>query len=125
MRDIPRHFVRAGDLGGLVESERNLSQEGDAWVSGKALVYGDAKVCREADISETRDALTVGPIGSRDDDTTFFKEKGGVGVSCGCFRGTLEEFAAAVEETHKDSPRHLAEYRAAIALARARWGDGR
>ena len=36
--------VRAGDLGGWVEGEKNLGQNGDAWVSGNARVYGDAWV---------------------------------------------------------------------------------
>ena len=36
--------VKIGDLGGLVESEANLSQDGNAWVYGNAMVCGDAKV---------------------------------------------------------------------------------
>ena len=36
--------VKSGDLGGWVESENNLSQEGDCWVSGDAWVFGDAWV---------------------------------------------------------------------------------
>ena len=28
--------VKAGDLGGWIEKEENLSQEGDAWVYGNA-----------------------------------------------------------------------------------------
>ena len=39
LRDIPRYNVKAGDLGGWVESEKNLSQEGDCWVGGNARVY--------------------------------------------------------------------------------------
>lgn len=34
--------VKQGDLGGWVEKEDNLSQDGRAWVSGDALVYGNA-----------------------------------------------------------------------------------
>ena len=41
--------VSAGDLGGWVESEKNLSQDGDARVSGDAWVYGDALVEKTAD----------------------------------------------------------------------------
>ena len=37
--------VRAGDLGGWVEKEGNLSQFGACWVYGDALVYGNALVC--------------------------------------------------------------------------------
>ena len=36
--------VKSGDLGGWVESENNLSQEGDCWVYGDARVYGNARV---------------------------------------------------------------------------------
>lgn len=38
--DIPEHDVKAGDLGGWIEAERNLSQNGEAWVTGKAWVTG-------------------------------------------------------------------------------------
>lgn len=48
-RDLPQHVVRAGDLGGWLESERNLS--GTAWVSGAAQVSGDARVSRDARVS--------------------------------------------------------------------------
>lgn len=56
--------VKAGELGGWVQSEINLSQEGKAWVkqnaritddarvSGDALVYGDAWVADSAKITE-------------------------------------------------------------------------
>ena len=44
LRDIPRFCVKAGELGGFVEGENNLSQDGDAWVYGNACVYGDAEV---------------------------------------------------------------------------------
>jgi UDP-3-O-[3-hydroxymyristoyl] glucosamine N-acyltransferase len=53
-RDIPEHGVKAGDLGGFIESELNLSDEGAAWVSGDARVgdnariYGDALVTNHA-----------------------------------------------------------------------------
>ena len=33
--------IAAGDFGGWVESEKNLDQYGDAWVSGNAMVSGD------------------------------------------------------------------------------------
>ena len=40
--------VEAGELGGYVEKEDNLAQDGDAWVYGDARVYGDAWVCGNA-----------------------------------------------------------------------------
>ena len=50
--------VRAGDLGGYVASERNLSQDGNCWVYdnaeiwGNALIYGDAAVRNNARVYE-------------------------------------------------------------------------
>ena len=40
--------VKAGELGGYIEKEGNLSHEGNAWVCGNAEVYGDAEVCDNA-----------------------------------------------------------------------------
>ena len=46
--------VKAGELGGYIEKEGNLSHEGDAWVCdnarvcGNAWVYGDARVYGDA-----------------------------------------------------------------------------
>ena len=40
--------VGKGDLGGWIESEKNLSQYGDAWVGGNAMVSGKAKVSEDA-----------------------------------------------------------------------------
>ena len=36
--------IKAGDIGGWIEKEENLSPDGDAWVYSDAMVYGDAKV---------------------------------------------------------------------------------
>ena len=37
-------FITKGDLGGFIESEKNLSQDGDCWVYNDAQVYGNAIV---------------------------------------------------------------------------------
>ena len=34
--------VSAGDIGGWIEKDNNLDHSGNAWVSGNAMVYGDA-----------------------------------------------------------------------------------
>ncbi len=44
LRDIPEHGVKAGDLGGFVQSERNLSQTGAAWISGDAVAMGESRI---------------------------------------------------------------------------------
>jgi len=43
--------VAKGDLGGWVESEKNLAHDGDAWVSDDAKVSGEAKVFGHAKVS--------------------------------------------------------------------------
>ena len=58
--------VEKGDLGGWIEKEKNLCQEGncwvygDAWVYGNAVVYGNAKVYGNAGVSG--DARVYGDI---------------------------------------------------------------
>lgn len=49
--------VKAGDIGGWIEKEENLSHEGDCWVRDGAIVYGSALVC---DNAKVRDSATVG-----------------------------------------------------------------
>lgn len=90
--------VKAGDLGGWIEKEENLSHSDNAWVCGDACVYGDAWVCGDADYT------TIKGFGSEYRTSTFFRCKDGrVKVSCGCFLGTIDEFRAKVKVTHKDS----------------------
>ena len=43
--------IRAGDLGGYIESEANLSHVGNCWVSGNARVFSKACVFENAQIS--------------------------------------------------------------------------
>ena len=45
------HNVKEGEFGGYIESGRNLSHEGDAWVSGNARVFGSARVYGDARVS--------------------------------------------------------------------------
>lgn len=90
--------VEEGDLGGYVEKEDNLNQSGNARVSENARVYGDAWVSGENDYT------TAKGFGREYRTTTFFRLKdGGIGVRCGCFYGTLDEFRKKVKETHKES----------------------
>ena len=46
--DLPKHGVKAGDIGGWVEGPHNLNQEGACWVEGEAEVYGEARVTDDA-----------------------------------------------------------------------------
>ena len=44
--------VKKGDLGGWIESEDNLSQEGSCWITDEAMAYGNGKVTGDAYICE-------------------------------------------------------------------------
>ena len=97
---------------------------GDAWVSGAARVFGDAwvsgaaQVFGAAQIFKTSHYLVVGPLGSRDDFTTFCRPKHlPIGVKCGGCRGDIDQFFEAVEKTHGNN-KHARAYKAAIALAK-------
>lgn len=49
LRDLA--IAKAGDKGGFVESEANLSHEGYCWIYGDAEVYGSSKVCGDTVLS--------------------------------------------------------------------------
>ena len=90
--------VEEGELGGYLEKEENLDHDGDAWVSGNAQVYGNARVSGDAEYT------TIKGFGRECRTTTFFRLKNGeVGVRCGCFYGTIEQFREKVQETQRDS----------------------
>lgn len=114
--------VKAGDLGGYIEKEENLSHMGNAWVSGNARVSGDARVSGNAQVSGNarvfgdarvsgnawvfgdKDYAYAHGFGSCNRTTTFFRLKDGdVGVRCGCFYGTLAQFRDNVCETHGET----------------------
>ena len=120
--------VQAGELGGYIEKEDNLSQDGnakvrgnarvdgnarvsgnarvdgDAEVSGNAKVDGDAEVSGNAKVRGNEDYTTIKGFGRECRSTTFFRQKdGSIGVVCGCFYGTLDEFRKKVRETHGES----------------------
>ena len=127
--------VKAGELGGWIEKEENLSHNGNAWVygdaqvCGDAWVYGDAQVCNNArvygnaGIFKTSDYFTSGPIGSRRNATiTFFRCKDGkIRATTGCFYGDLDQLEAAVRSKHQNN-NYAQAYMAVIAAAKAQIG---
>ncbi|MNC19523.1 hypothetical protein D3C75_674570 [compost metagenome] len=50
VRDIPEQDIEEGELGGWIAAEKNLDQDGNAWVYGNARVYGDAQVYGNAQV---------------------------------------------------------------------------
>jgi len=147
--DLGWTVVKPGDLGGWLEKESNLSHDGKAWVWGNAEVWGNAKVCGDAKVWGNAEVwgnakvcgdakvwgnakvcgdaflfraehlLTIGAIGSRNDFTTFFRnKKGEIKVKCGCFLGTVDEFLAKVQQTRGDT-KFAVVYRACVTVALA------
>lgn len=79
--------VAAGDFGGYIEKEENLSHDGESWVSGDARVSGNA------------DYICFKRFGSEGRNTTMSRTKNGdIYVCCGCFTGSLKEFSENVKE---------------------------
>ncbi len=74
---------------------------------------------RDAQISNYEHVMWISRIGSRNGTTTFFATETGIYVNCGCFSGSLEAFAAAVDKNHGDSE-HGKAYRFAIEIAKLR-----
>ena len=104
--------VEEGELGGWIEEENNLSHKGNCWV------YGDAKIGPEGYINSIDSYITIGPIGSRDDYTTFYLDKDrNIWVKCGCFNDTIDKFKEEVIKVHKDN-KYAKQYLAAIELAK-------
>ena len=69
-------------------------------------MYGDAKVYGDARVSGNADYAIAQGFGSEYRATTFFRlNDGNVGVKCGCFYGTLNEFREKVKETHGETKR--------------------
>ena len=103
--------VEKGNIGGYIQSEKNLSQEDDCWIFdnaivydnaevygdakifGNAEVYGDAILSENANIESNDDFSIIYNFGSINRVTSFFKcEDGLIKVNCGCFHGTIDEF---------------------------------
>ena len=101
--DLRGSDLREANLRGADLREANLYR---ADLYGSDLYGADGKV------------LSFGPIGSRKGITYVTKNQRTIHVRCGCFYGTLEEFAANVEEEHGDS-QHGKSYKAAIEFIKA------
>jgi hypothetical protein len=61
--------------------------------------------------------IQISCIGSRKRMTTYCFEDNK--IWCGCFTGTLEEFEASVNKTHKDNAQWLKEYTNAITFIKS------
>ena len=109
-------YLRGASLGDANLGDANL---GGANLGGANL--GGANLRDEwGKLESASDVLIVGPIGSRNGYTTICHTDKGVFVMCGCFRGTLDEFAKKVEKTHGDN-NHARDYKALIEFVKVKF----
>ena len=120
--DIHKHDVKIGDFGGFVENKKNLSNEGDAWITDNAIVSGYARVIDNAIVSGNAGYIVICPIGSEHGVFTAYKTKNGIECNRGCFSGTIEEFEKAVKKTHGEN-KYAKEYKKVIELVKIRLGE--
>ena len=118
------HNVKEGEFGGYIESGRNLSHEGDAWVSGNAWVYGDARVYGDAWVFgdawvlNRNSVVWFSNVGTENGTLTVYCGKNGLIATRGCFTGSVEEFLAKSAEVHDEKTKR--EYELLIEVARSR-----
>lgn len=116
--------VKEGEFGGYIESEQNLSQEGNAWVSGDAQVSGNARVFGNAWVSGNARVLNrhsvvrFSNVGTKNGTLTVYCGKNGLIATRGCFTGSVEEFLAKSAEVHDEKTKR--EYELLIEVARSR-----
>ena len=109
-------YAKEGDLGGYVEKDENLDQESDAWV------YGDAEVSGNAEIDNNNKHCGFDCFGSANRHThAYLTKENKVEITCGCFRGSIEEFEKRVEETHSGTI-YEKQYKAIIDVIKIKFG---
>ena len=115
-------YAKEGDLGGYVEKDENLDQESNAWVSGDAWVYCYARVSGDADIENDNNHCGFDCFGSCNRHTHAYLTKDNkVEITCGCFRGSIEEFEKKVEKTHSGKI-YEKQYKAIINAIKIKFG---
>ena len=122
--------VEKGEIGGYIESKRNLSHEGDAWVSGNARVYGyawvygdawvydNARVSGNARVLNRHSVVWFSNVGTKNGTLTVYCGKNGLIATRGCFTGSVEEFLAKSAKVHDEKTKR--EYELLIEVARSR-----
>ena len=112
--------IKSGELGGFIESDKNLDQSGNAWISGDAQISGNAWIWGDAQIWGDAYYLSISPIGSRQSTlTATINKNGGIDVLTGCYFGSLKDFERQVIMKHGKNE-YAKEYEAAIDLIKAK-----
>jgi len=91
--------VKAGDLGGFVESEMNLSHSGNCWVYNDAVVAGEGRVREDAIVKDTAAVEGSAYYSAVIQDRAFV----GVGTSvCGTVKDNAFLYGFAFVATHAE-----------------------
>lgn len=115
--------ISKGTIGGYIESEKNLSHNGNCWAEGNAKVYGDACVYDNAEVYGTTEVYGVAEVVGEatvrgEEDYIVFKNWWSSGRyftwtrsnnrwKVGCFYGTGKEL---IKRAYADSERSGREY---------------
>ena len=100
----------------------NARVYGNAQVYGDAWVYGDAQVSGDADIENDNNHCGFDCFGSCNRHTHAYLTKDNkVEITCGCFRGSIEEFEKKVEKTHSGKI-YEKQYKAIINVIKIKFG---
>ena len=118
--------LRDANLGGAYLGGANLrgAYLGGANLRGADLGganLGGANLRDAGKLTSIDDVLIVGPIGSRSAHTQIYRTDNGIYVKCGCFFGTINEFASKVHETHQEN-KYERDYNNLINYAKIRFG---
>lgn len=101
--------VKAGDLGGYVEKEQNLSHDGKAWICDDAKIWGNAKICDDASVFSTEHIFCVTPIGEYANSLTLFRTKHlEIKISFEYGAYSVEEFKKVIDEWDDTKNREVA-----------------
>jgi len=100
----------------------NAWVSGDARVSGYAWVSGNARVFGNAEIDNNNKHCGFDCFGSANRHThAYLTKENKVEITCGCFRGSIEEFEKRVEETHSGTI-YEKQYKAIIDVIKIKFG---
>ena len=95
--------LRGADLRGADLRDANLRGADLRGADLRDANLRDADLRDAGKITSVDDILLIGPIGSRADYTHIYRTDKGIFIKCGCFFGTVEEFASKVKDTHGDN----------------------
>ena len=109
-------------VSGNAQVSGDAEVSGNAWVSGNAQVSGNARVSGDAEIDNNNKHCGFDCFGSANRHThAYLTKENKVEITCGCFRGSIEEFEKRVEETHSGTI-YEKQYKAIIDVLKIKFG---